>query len=748
MSNNSISKVKIGSTEYVIDAQEAGKLTTDAGSATNPVYFANGVPVPTTYTLGKSVPSNAVFTDTHNSHAIISGKKADGTTDIKGSAASGDITLGDSGVTAGEYGPTANATPGYGSTFNVPDIKVNSKGIVTSITNRTVKIPASDNSETTLSITNKSSTDTTDLVYALTNLVEGGTKGHSITPTYTGLPTKAYVDNLAAGKADLDDSGKVPASQLPSYVDDVIEGTYASSTSFKNSSGTAITGETGKIYVDTSTNKTYRWSGSAFTEISASLALGETSSTAYRGDRGKTAYEHSQTTHAPANAEKNQNAFSNIAVSGQTTVAADTATDTLNLVAGSNVTITTDATNDKITIAATNTTYSAATSSAAGLMSASDKSKLDGIATGANKITVDSTLSSSSTNPVQNKVVNAAISNLNTLVGDTAVSEQIDTAMDAAITGLSVSGKTITYTKGDGTTGTITTQDTNTTYSNFVKSGSGAKAGLVPAPSTTAGTTKYLREDGTWSVPPDNNTTYSNMTAATSSAAGKAGLVPAPGAGKQTSFLRGDGTWVVPTNTTYSAATTSAAGLMSADDKKKLDGIATGANKITVDSALSSTSTNPVQNKVINSALAGKSGTSHTHTVSHTPAGTVSTPTITVTPNTTTVNSITAVGSLPSLTYTEGTASKISSWSAGSGSFSATVSSSGPNRVVTLSHGHTTPTLSYTSVNADDITAWSAGTLPTKGSNTTVVTSIKSATSTQPTFTGTKADLTTSAANT
>lgn len=77
---------------------------------------------------------------------------------------------------------------------------------------------------------------------------------------------------------------------------------------------------------------------------------------------------------------------------------------------------------------------------------------------------------------------------------------------------LSISGKTITYTKGDKTTGTLTTQDT--TYSNFVKSGSGAKSGLVPAPSTTAGTTKYLREDGTWQVPPDNNTTYSSITAA------------------------------------------------------------------------------------------------------------------------------------------------------------------------------------------------------------------------------------------
>lgn len=69
------------------------------------------------------------------------------------------------------------------------------------------------------------------------------------------------------------------------------------------------------------------------------------------------------------------------------------------------------------------------------------------------------------------------------------------------------------------------------------------------------------------------------MSAASSSAAGKAGLVPAPAQNKHTSFLRGDGTWVIPTNTTYSNATTSKDGLMSSEDKTKLDGIATGANK-------------------------------------------------------------------------------------------------------------------------------------------------------------------------
>ena len=65
------------------------------------------------------------------------------------------------------------------------------------------------------------------------------------------------------------------------------------------------------------------------------------------------------------------------------------------------------------------------------------------------------------------------------------------------------------------------------------------------------------------------------MTGATTSAAGNAGLVPAPAAGAATRYLRSDGTWQVPPNTTYSAATTSKAGLMSAADKKKLDGIET-----------------------------------------------------------------------------------------------------------------------------------------------------------------------------
>ena len=88
-------------------------------------------------------------------------------------------------------------------------------------------------------------------------------------------------DSIAqpGGLATLDPEGKVPSSQLPSFVDDVIE--------VESFDQLPATGETGKIYVTKDTNLTYRWSGSRYIEISASLALGETSSTAYAGDKGK-----------------------------------------------------------------------------------------------------------------------------------------------------------------------------------------------------------------------------------------------------------------------------------------------------------------------------------------------------------------------------------------------------------------------------------------------------------------------------
>lgn len=109
---------------------------------------------------------------------------------------------------------------------------------------------------------------------------------HEVTKSQVGLgnvtndaQVKRSEMGAANGVAQLGDDGRVPSSQLPSYVDDVLE--YDNLASFPQ------TGESGKIYVAKDTNLTYRWSGSAYVEISQSLALGETSSTAYAGDKGK-----------------------------------------------------------------------------------------------------------------------------------------------------------------------------------------------------------------------------------------------------------------------------------------------------------------------------------------------------------------------------------------------------------------------------------------------------------------------------
>lgn len=130
----------------------------------------------------------------------------------------------------------------------------------------------------------------------------------STKPTYTASEVGAIATTAKGannGVAELDSAGKVPSSQLPSYVDDVLE--YNSMSDFPT------TGESGKIYIAKDTNKTYRWSGTTYVEISESLALGETSSTAYRGDRGKIAYDHSQTTSGnPHNVTKSDVGLSNV----------------------------------------------------------------------------------------------------------------------------------------------------------------------------------------------------------------------------------------------------------------------------------------------------------------------------------------------------------------------------------------------------------------------------------------------------
>jgi len=121
----------------------------------------------------------------------------------------------------------------------------------------------------------------------------------TLSASTTKYPTLNLLTNELAKKADkttygyapLGSDSKIAAIYLPSYVDDVIEGTLATFPAL---------GETSKIYVDTVTNLTYRWGGSAYTMVGGTgLALGISSSTAFRGDYGNTAYLYSQIGHLP-----------------------------------------------------------------------------------------------------------------------------------------------------------------------------------------------------------------------------------------------------------------------------------------------------------------------------------------------------------------------------------------------------------------------------------------------------------------
>lgn len=151
------------------------------------------------------------------------------------------------------------------------------------------------------------------------------------------------------GLASLNESGIIPSAQLPSYVDDVIE-----VDTFSNLPGT---GESGKIYIVQDTNLTYRWSGTGYVEISKSLALGETSSTAYAGDKGK------------ATTDKVNRMSDKVTVGPNNT---ESAVDNVKLWYVTHKTSTGEDSQDSHTI-------SAATTTQAGIMTAADKTKLNGL---------------------------------------------------------------------------------------------------------------------------------------------------------------------------------------------------------------------------------------------------------------------------------------------------------------------------------------------------------------------------------
>lgn len=202
------------------------------------------------------------------------------------------------------------------------------------------------------------------------------------------------------------------------------------------------------------------------------------------------------------------------------------------------------------------------------IMTADERTKLSGIAAGANKTVVDTAMSSTSTNPVQNKAVNSALGN------------KVD-----KVTGKGLS--TNDYTTDEKTKLAGIAAGANK-YTHPTSHPASMITGLADV--ATTGSYNDLSNKPTTMTPKAHTHAQSDVTGLATALSGKA-----------------------DTGHTHGAASTTTNGFMSKEDKTKLNGIATGANKTTVDTALSASSTNPVQNKVINTALAGKASTSHNH---------------------------------------------------------------------------------------------------------------------------------------
>lgn len=371
------------------------------------------------------------------------------------------FSISNSGVTAGSYGPSQDSSVGFGDSIDVPYISVNSRGQITSADSRSITLPPEP------------------------------------TPTSIGAEP-AFAKNTAFNKNFGSAAGTVcqgndsrlsnarPASDVSAWAKEPNKPTYTPTevgvigTAPTSGQVAVFDGTTGKIKSTGFTIASSVPSGAKFTDTTYSAATSTVLGLV------KVGYTESGKNY-PVELDADDKMFVNVPW-----------TDT-------------------------NTTYSQATSGTLGLI------KIGYAESGKNY-------------PVELNSSGQAFVNVpwtDSVANNPAITITQNGASKGSFTLNQTSAKTIAL--------------TDTTYSTFVKSGTGAKAGLVPAPSTTAGTTKYLREDGTWTAPP--NTTYANFKAATASAAGGSGLVPAPAAGKQTSYLRGDGTWAIPSQPTVNNAT-------------------------------------------------------------------------------------------------------------------------------------------------------------------------------------------------
>lgn len=408
---------------------------------------------------------------------------------------------------------------------------------------------------------------------AITNIPSwiGNTK-----PTYTAAEVGAIAVSAKGannGVAELDANGRVPSSQLPSYVDDVLE--YASKTAFPTS------GETGKIYIARDSNLTYRWGGSQYIEISPSLALGETSSTAYRGDKGKTAYEH---------ASSKGSAFT----SGLYKIT----TNSHGHVTAATAVTKTDITNLGIPASDTNT-WKANTANQEGYVTASAgkadmvwKTDSAGNPTWRTPFIVRGIDSDGTNNLPWHRIATCNMGTYNYVDKDAVIMIRqkantgycaiikITARAETAAQPIAVEARFLTNFKFDpanikicvrGQAGANASVDVYMKVNVYARqlisvmtesfgwsilssietpgaTASDKKGSVEVYPSIESACVELYGSGATYNTIRDGVLTYDIMKGATASAAGTAGFVPAPAAGQNTAFLRGDGTWATPTS--------------------------------------------------------------------------------------------------------------------------------------------------------------------------------------------------------
>ena len=547
------------------NADTATKLTSSAGSATQPVYFSDGKPVATTYTLGKSVPASAVFTDTNTWRGVQNNLTSDAT-DQSLSAAQGKVlkSLVDGKAPASHthsqyYDSTISRTKG---TVLAAPASANGVATFRTLTKSDVGLGSVDNTaDSTKSVKYATSAGSATSAASATTATND-TKGQAITSYIRGLSVNGRTVTYTKGDGttgtittqDNNTDTKVTQSAVKDsdYTNyrSLIWGASNSTTAgFTPSTVTDGVFSCTNLYVQPSSGTIFatKFKGN----LDGNVAWGNVTGKPSTYTPSSHTHTRSQITDLGAAAGKNIRGLTAQGASGWKDVATDA-----------------QYVPDMTFIAYWNGAYSGSASNLAycnrGAFGTIVTKNTGDYAVAGHTHTWDS---------ITNKPSTFAPSTHN----------------HSVIKSLSVSGTTLTWTKDDGTTGSLTTQDTNTTYGTFkgATTSEAGSTGLVIAP-VAGNANRYLRSDGTWAVPPDTNTTYGVFAKATADAAGSTGLVPAPAKGQQTYYLRGDGTWAVPANTWRGIQ-----------------------DNLTSSSTTDSLSAN--QGKVLKGLIDGKAASGHTH---------------------------------------------------------------------------------------------------------------------------------------